>query len=253
MNLVYMDLLQTDLWINNIIDLESSDDDALCPSFKLAGYNSKFTISNLGSTFAFLFVLISYQVMLLITKQLFTYIFPIKWIKKQIQKGLDQLYWNSHMRFAIQQYQAILLSSLVCVNLSLNSFHISPSQFQQITETVGEKMSVYLGIALFAASILVPLAMGMVVYLHQRAGTLMSSKFQQRYGTLLEGLDVSARSNFLKPYWSVITLFRWGFQISMFVFLKDFPDISDYSKSLHVSFIHNTRGLCEALCYCEQQ
>ncbi|TNV87326.1 hypothetical protein FGO68_gene10152 [Halteria grandinella] len=78
MNLVYMDLLQTDLWIDNIIDLESSDDDALCPSFKLAGYNSQYTISNLGSTFIFLIVLISFQVILLIMR-VFTLVFPIKW------------------------------------------------------------------------------------------------------------------------------------------------------------------------------
>ncbi|TNV87088.1 hypothetical protein FGO68_gene15223 [Halteria grandinella] len=78
MDLVYMDLLQTDLWISNIIDLESSDDDALCPSFKIAGYNSQYTISNLGSTFIFLFLLLAYQAILLITKA-FTFVFPIKW------------------------------------------------------------------------------------------------------------------------------------------------------------------------------
>ncbi|TNV87163.1 hypothetical protein FGO68_gene9271 [Halteria grandinella] len=68
MNLVYMDLLQTNLWISNIIDLESSNDDSLCPSFKLAGYTSQFTITNLGSTFVFIFLLICYQAMLFVIK-----------------------------------------------------------------------------------------------------------------------------------------------------------------------------------------
>ncbi|TNV87073.1 hypothetical protein FGO68_gene14904 [Halteria grandinella] len=77
MNLVYMDLLQTDLWISNIIDLESSDDDALCQSFKLAGYNSQFTVNNLGSTFVFLFLLICYQALLLML-MVVTTVLPIE-------------------------------------------------------------------------------------------------------------------------------------------------------------------------------
>ncbi|TNV70759.1 hypothetical protein FGO68_gene11115 [Halteria grandinella] len=68
MNLIYMDLLQTDLWIGNIIDLDSEDDEALCPQFKLAGYNSMKTVSNLGSTFVFLFILAAYIVILFLLR-----------------------------------------------------------------------------------------------------------------------------------------------------------------------------------------
>ncbi|TNV87159.1 hypothetical protein FGO68_gene6252 [Halteria grandinella] len=68
MNLIYMDLLQTDLWINNIINLESEEDEALCPSFKLAGYNSMNTVSNLGSTFVFLFILVAFILMLFLLR-----------------------------------------------------------------------------------------------------------------------------------------------------------------------------------------
>ncbi|TNV87174.1 hypothetical protein FGO68_gene17413 [Halteria grandinella] len=68
MDLVYMDLLQTDLWFDNIIDLESCEDQALCPSFQLAGYSSMNTIRNLGSTFIFMFILVALQILLVVIK-----------------------------------------------------------------------------------------------------------------------------------------------------------------------------------------
>ncbi|TNV87162.1 hypothetical protein FGO68_gene9270 [Halteria grandinella] len=128
------------------------------------------------------------------------------------------------MRFFIQQYQAILTASLVCVYMNLNYFNLSGSEFLERTETVAQKISVYLGLALLAASVLIPSAMAKVIYSHQKCGQLTTSKFQTAYGTLVNGLNMKSK-NPQVPFWNVITLFRWGIQISVFVFLKDVPGI----------------------------
>ncbi|TNV87030.1 hypothetical protein FGO68_gene3094 [Halteria grandinella] len=222
MDLVYMDLLQTDLWINNIIDLASEDDNAICPSFKLAGYSSKLTISNLGSTFVFIFILISFQVGLVLTKIL-TVLIPIERFKRAYLKAKNRLYWNMLMRFAIQQYQAIMISSLVCIYYKLDGFNLSQAEFLARTESLGQKISAYTGIALFAGGFLAPIAMAGVIYKHQRAGTLMTTQFNDIYGTLIDGLRVG--THWIVPYWNVITLFRWAIQISAFVLLKEAPAV----------------------------
>ncbi|TNV87110.1 hypothetical protein FGO68_gene13713 [Halteria grandinella] len=232
MKLVYMDLLQTDLWINNIIDLDSPDDDALCPSFYLAGYSSQFTISNLGSTFVFLFLLICCQAILFVI-MIGASILPIAWQVQQTLKFKNRLkelcvkvkklfYWNSLMRFFIQQFQTILTASLICVYLNLNGFNLTYSQFLERTDSTASKISVYLGLVLLLGSIIAPIAMAKIVYSNQRDGSLMTPQFQERYGTLFDGLNIASNKG-LVPYWNVITLFRWGIQISMFVFLKDAP------------------------------
>ncbi|TNV87100.1 hypothetical protein FGO68_gene11553 [Halteria grandinella] len=218
MNLIYMDLLQTDLWINNIIDLDSEDDDAICPSFKLAGYSSKLTIKNLGSTFVFIFILAAYQMGLLLTK-IFTIFFTIEKVMNVFQKAKASLYWNMLIRFIIQQYQAIMISSLVCVFHNLNGFHLSYGEYLEKTATVGQKISAYIGIALLAGSLIAPIAMAWVINKHQREGTLMSTRFKENYGTLVDGLKEGA--HWIIPYWNVIILFRWAIQISIFVLLKE--------------------------------
>lgn len=73
MNLIYMDLLQTSLWIEYIIDLSNPEDLALCPAFDLAGYNSINSVTNLGSTFIFLVVIAFLNAVLIATKLVYTF------------------------------------------------------------------------------------------------------------------------------------------------------------------------------------
>ncbi|TNV87074.1 hypothetical protein FGO68_gene14905 [Halteria grandinella] len=109
--------------------------------------------------------------------------------------------------------------------MNLNGFNLSYSHFLELTESSSKKISVYLGLALLLGSVLIPIAMAKIIYSYQREGSLTTPKFQERFGTLLDGLNVENYKSPLIPYWNVITVFRWGIQISVFVFLKDAPAI----------------------------
>ena len=60
LNFIYMDILQTSLWLDPIIFNSPGDnnDDGINPFFDLGGFTSMILIKNLGSTFVFLIVLL---------------------------------------------------------------------------------------------------------------------------------------------------------------------------------------------------
>jgi|LauGreDrversion4_2_1035121.scaffolds.fasta_scaffold248766_2 hypothetical protein len=84
------------------------DDEALNPYFDNLGMSSKYSIRNMGSTFIFFIGYLFLYLLLLISyclnmKKVYGYLKSI-------------LIWNGGLRFLIQQYLSIFLSS--CINLS---------------------------------------------------------------------------------------------------------------------------------------
>lgn len=67
---IYLDLLQTDLWLSPLLaegDNEDDEDEALNSFFEDSGFQSMFMIKNLGSTFIFmciLFIIFVFQLIL---------------------------------------------------------------------------------------------------------------------------------------------------------------------------------------------
>ncbi|TNV87200.1 hypothetical protein FGO68_gene17737 [Halteria grandinella] len=100
MDFIYMDLLQTNIWIDYLIDTQDPEDIALCPSFSLAGFNSKSTIKNLGSSFIFLSILIGILVLIL-TLKILTFFIPLK---LQVLNLLHFLDWRGQVVVSVRRY-----------------------------------------------------------------------------------------------------------------------------------------------------
>lgn len=69
-----------------------------------------FMIINLGSTFVFIVLILVLLVFQLILQGL-SVLFPI--FEKPLAKLHAKLYWNFYMRFLIQQFQPLLITSLI--------------------------------------------------------------------------------------------------------------------------------------------
>ncbi|TNV87158.1 hypothetical protein FGO68_gene6251 [Halteria grandinella] len=127
----------------------------------------------------------------------------------------------------IQQYQTILISSLITIKLYLNTFTLSLEDYQSKTSNLADSISVYLALAFLTICIIFPIAMISIIYRNQPK--LKSVAFQESYGTLIQGLRVRVRAKKIRekvtPYWNVIAMVRWGASIVTFVFLKDAPAI----------------------------
>ncbi len=67
---VYMDLLKTDLWLDNYITFDHVNDYAINLYFEDSGFGSINSIINLGSTFVYIIIAALCYVFLLITNAL---------------------------------------------------------------------------------------------------------------------------------------------------------------------------------------
>ncbi|TNV86987.1 hypothetical protein FGO68_gene1174 [Halteria grandinella] len=221
MNLIYMDLLQTDLWLEKLMNIED-DDQALCPSFKQAGYSSHNTVSNLGSTFVFIIVLIALYLIFALLSLLSKY---KPQLLDTVKKWNDKAFWNLPVRFFIQQFQAVIISSFLNIALEMNKFKITTEEFKESIDSYGQSIGVFLGLLLLCCTIISPLLMIRVIYKHRK--DLESSVFTKKYGTILEGLRLSTNSlrSSIIPYFNILVLFRWGIQITLLVFLYEHPSL----------------------------
>ncbi|TNV86941.1 hypothetical protein FGO68_gene16476 [Halteria grandinella] len=219
MNLIYMDLLQTNLWLDKILNIED-DGEALCPSFDLAGYSTLNSVSNLGSTFVFIFILVTLYAVFALLKPVKQYL-PTR-LANLYKKWNDVAFWNLPVRFFIQQYQAILISSLLSIALNLNNYQTQ--SFKESIDSYGKRFSVFLGIILLIVSFGFPLLLVKIIYKHRRE--LQTSEFNNKYGTVLEDLRLGKNDSSIRdkivPYFNIIVLYRWGIQISVLVLLSEF-------------------------------
>ncbi|TNV87376.1 hypothetical protein FGO68_gene11805 [Halteria grandinella] len=231
MNFIYMDLLQTGLWIEYIVDLENPEDRSLCPTFALAGYTSMNSVSNLGSTFIFLFIITFLNVVLILTKLLNIFTCEKINVLGILETYLDNLlYWNFIFRFFIQQYQAIFIAASLNLYLGLQNFSLTLEKYESITSTAGDKMSTFSSLIMLPICAFLPFAMTLIIRSYQSEKQLKSSDYEKKFGTLTEGLRISERKNqnakdLLSPYWNVFTLLRWAISIVIFVYLKDSPGL----------------------------
>ncbi|TNV87223.1 hypothetical protein FGO68_gene12152 [Halteria grandinella] len=213
MNMIYMDLLQTDKWMNKLVDLDDDNDHALCPSFERVGYTSMNTVSNLGSTFVFLIIMVHAYLLTILL-----YFFKETALKKAYEFMNKRLIWNGILRFMIQQYQSILLACFINTSLALQNFNIDSETMKYQTSTVGNQMSVFSNFILFASVTLLPLIIAFIIKKHR--DLILTEKFISKFGTVLDGLNC-VRS----VYWHVFVLIRWGLSIGIFVYLKDFASL----------------------------
>jgi hypothetical protein len=123
LNLIYMDLLLSEMWIpqlfygaNNL----DEDNEPLNSFFDENGYSSKYLLKNLGSTLAFLFAYLGLWFFLLFLKLLS--LFSARYLifltitysaLLGYQKLKTKLMWRLSIELFISQYPPMLVASLI--------------------------------------------------------------------------------------------------------------------------------------------
>ncbi|TNV73036.1 hypothetical protein FGO68_gene16102 [Halteria grandinella] len=130
---IYLDILQTDKWLIPIFDQELDnegnfiDDQSFTSQFEQQGFQSMYSFKNLGSTLLFCFLIISMYMCYHLFKAFEN---RVAQFKKATYYLENKLFWCSTIRFIIQQFQPLLISSLI--NLYSVSKFLNQSFIAQI-------------------------------------------------------------------------------------------------------------------------
>ena len=79
-----------------------------------------------------------------------------------------------------------------------------------------------LAVILFPISCISVLAVIWILYKNYRSNSLRKNRFQKRYGTLLEGLNLNTK---IGVFWNAIVLIRWVLTDLLLIFFKDIPEL----------------------------
>ncbi|TNV86521.1 hypothetical protein FGO68_gene6081 [Halteria grandinella] len=207
LSIIYMDLLMTEQWLDPILDKllspEEADDNTAVNDFLYAqGFKSKLLIYNLGSTMIFLAILICVLCITALTFQLRT----TSTIAQKVYSYLSsRLLWGGTIRFVIQQFQPLIMSSII---------NISSFSFTEIySKSSGMKFSFSLAV-IIATLLLISIAAFIFIIYKGRA--------QERQNhPLIEGLLINKGR--ISPYWTVLTIIRWLILAVVLILLTDHP------------------------------
>ncbi|TNV85777.1 hypothetical protein FGO68_gene10973 [Halteria grandinella] len=119
---IQLDLLQTDQWLTPIFYMNEDEDESLSEYLEEQGYQSMFIINNLGSTLVFSLILTALFFCFPAIARLGKCYATMQALNKYLQRIL---FWNSSIRFIIQQFQPLLISAII------NLYYVS-SQSQPI-------------------------------------------------------------------------------------------------------------------------
>ncbi|TNV74447.1 hypothetical protein FGO68_gene11904 [Halteria grandinella] len=158
------------------------------------------SLKNLGSTLIFSISLIA----------LFTgYLFFIMLgnIHSSVEKGQKylqkKLFWNSSCRFVVQQFQPLLISSLI------NLYSLKFISFVTL-------LSSFFSFATLA------IILGLFCKMMKAIKNMDSKSLKEAWSPLIEGINTSTN---IGRYWIPITLAKWTILSFTFVVLRDYPSI----------------------------
>ncbi|TNV73054.1 hypothetical protein FGO68_gene11936 [Halteria grandinella] len=199
-----MDMLQTDKWLGNVLDGAFSEDElngdeAVNGYFDDSGFGSRIAVYNLGSTLVFMAGYAGAFLLMAILQ-------PFKSSSKGVERFscfLQSVFlWNGIIRFVIQQFQPLLLSSLI--NLTLQ-------QGDYTSSSLGMKFSYLLSLTTFTL-----LAFSLFAF----TTVLIKGKISDNCLSLSEGLNQnSPQGRFYTP----LTLLKWSLLSAILVLLRDYP------------------------------
>ncbi|TNV86436.1 hypothetical protein FGO68_gene13577 [Halteria grandinella] len=218
--IIYMDLLMTDKWLSQFIEMtvlpeDLDEDSAFNMYFESQGFESRLILFNLGSTLVFLIIQISLilyggiiKVMSSIfqrqIKELLTVFYRAR---KQYDFLQPRIFWGGTIRFIIQQFQPLLFSSLI---------NIKSATVSELTpQSVGLKLSFSLSLILFSVTLLSIVAFFWIIK--------RGKAWEQRFETLIEGLNTRPSGFQLSSYWTVWTLVKWSLMCFILVLAAEYP------------------------------
>ncbi|TNV86829.1 hypothetical protein FGO68_gene3421 [Halteria grandinella] len=202
---------------------EIDEDGPISMSFDESGFGSQLVLLNLGSTFIFLFI----QIFLLI---LIGLLLPIKCASNRLRAAFNFLakrnVWSGTIRFIIQQFQPLLISSLINLTIFM---HTDLSQ-----ASAGMKFSYSL-----ANITIIILGSSIPVFIYVIYKANFDEQFNQKYGPLIEGLN---QKSVISRYWMPITLLKWTLMSLSLVLLREVPSLQIISLFI-LSLISNALQL----------
>ncbi|TNV86205.1 hypothetical protein FGO68_gene1499 [Halteria grandinella] len=195
---IYLDILQTDKWLTPILSSDTNDE-SLNTFFEESGFQSQLMLKNLGSTLIFTIILALLYFLDGLVKLISRFDERILKLTSKLQ---DKLYWNSGIRFVIQQFQPLLVTSLI------NLYYMNATSI--------------LSLASLASALLTLIILSASLY-------LMFSKLNQ--STDLTKLSVSSSPLFeglrttspIGKQWLPLTLLKWSSLSLILVTLRDSP------------------------------
>ncbi|TNV87954.1 hypothetical protein FGO68_gene457 [Halteria grandinella] len=210
LSFIYLDILQTDKWLTPLIfpEIQAVADDevesqAINSQFYQNGFQQMMLLQNLGSTFVYLILIVSgFLVMLLTRINLGLDLRPIYRLSRWLQA---KLMWNYSLRFLMQQYPPLIISSLI--NMYEFSF-----------ETPGQKLSSSLSVVIIGLSQFITI---ILLYKVNRSD-VNSADFVSKYGTILEGMNLKS---VVGRNWSVLVMIRWTVTSVIMVVWRDLYNI----------------------------
>ncbi|TNV86738.1 hypothetical protein FGO68_gene10525 [Halteria grandinella] len=113
LSFIYLDLLQTDQWLPQIIypGIDSDEEEGLNEYFEMNGFGSMRFANNLGSTFVFVWIFLIWHIMLgflrLFIKGL------CKCCDGKIEIWTKEYYWDGTIRFFVQQFTPLAIASTI--------------------------------------------------------------------------------------------------------------------------------------------
>ncbi|TNV86294.1 hypothetical protein FGO68_gene17292 [Halteria grandinella] len=197
---IYLDVLQTDKWLNPIFENQfkeaDQEDEGLSLFFQQSGFQSMIIFKNLGSTLIFTIVMIS---LYLIQPLLGTVAVLSPKLSVQNEKLKGSLYWNSGIRFIIQQFQPLLIASLI------NLYYLKTDTVLNFLSTLGSLSMLGL-LGLCIASIFKMINSG------------NNEKLEKYAEPLVQGINMKSS---IGKFWMPIILFKWGLLSLILVTLRD--------------------------------
>ncbi|TNV72742.1 hypothetical protein FGO68_gene14693 [Halteria grandinella] len=208
MTIIYLDFLMTDKWLTPMLEMtltqdEQEDNEAINTYFDGQGFSSKFLLFNIGSTLIFM----AMQIFLLLLTGIAALFKPISsWAKRLHTFLSSRLIWGGTIRFIIQQFQPLLMSSLI----NIASYSLADLE----DKSLGVLFSYTLSVLIISV-----LGISVVSFIKLTARGRVN---EPPFAPLIDGIK-SPSSRPLSPYWTSLTLLKWSAMCLSLVLLTNHP------------------------------
>ncbi|TNV73331.1 hypothetical protein FGO68_gene16603 [Halteria grandinella] len=225
---IYLDTLMTDLWmtdkVQETLSLDEVEDDTPINSFfDDSGFGSQILLLNLGSTLVFLIVLMAQFVAVPALKVVGHWSNRARKLEQNLSR---KLMWNGTIRFLIQQFQPLVLSSLINITRKRDF------------ASFGARLSFSLSLLIL---VIVHISFFLIANLIRTTKDFTNPTYLSKYGTLHEGFH----SRTLAKNWSLITMLKWDLMCFILVLLRNYPS-SQLQLLLSISLLSTCLQLTTA-------
>jgi hypothetical protein len=168
--------------LNIFFSFEKTEEStALNEAFEIGGFPYSNAMRNMGSTFIFMALNVSFIVMLILAS-----IFPSNRLSLWVR---EKLMWNYFLRFMLQQYTTLLISALINMNRI---------DYSNLTNKIGT----YLSFVTIGLCALFPFILTYLICIRPK---MPAKEYEAKYGTISEGMR---QNSIVGKYWPVFQIIK---------------------------------------------